>query len=217
MDFRFRPPLPESNCICSGQVLTEPYRTDLARNVILEMADNLALDLLDKGLVTDQLVLDIGYDRTTLMDKTAMLAYHGAITVDHYGRQVPKPGHGSQNLEEPTSSASVLDRVALEIWDRIVQPNFYVRRLTITANHVIPEAEARKKALPVQGDLFSDPEVLEQELEVKAAQEEKERKVQETILDIKKKFGKNAILKGMNFEEGATIRTRNQQIGGHKA
>ncbi len=208
---------PESNSICSGQVLTEPYTAPLARNVVLEMADNLALELLDKGLVTDQLVLDIGYDRMSLEDTAALQNFHGDITMDHYGRKVPKPAHGSQKLERPTSASSILDQTALDIWDRIIEEGFLVRRLCITANHVIPEAEARRRTLPVQGDLFTDPDELEARQKEQEAQEEKERKVQEAILDIKKKFGKNAILKGMNFEKGATTRERNQQIGGHKA
>ena len=216
---------PETNSVCSGQVLTEAYTVEMARNVVLEMADNLSLDLLSKGLVTDQLVMDVGYDTATLQT-SAMAHWKGEIKYDHYGRAVPKHAHGTINLGGHTSLSDILDKAAVELYDRIIQPGFLVRRLSITANHVVNESGGGQAnftgAFPsketfIQGDLFADPEEVERKLKEKKDQEEKARKVQETILSIKNKFGKNAILKGMNFEEGATTIERNQQIGGHKA
>lgn len=208
---------PESNSLSSGQVLTCAYDVKKARVVVQEMADAVALDLVDKHLVTDQLVLNIGYDVECLTNPNIRSKYHGEVTIDHYGRQTPKQAHGSANLERYSSSSKAIIDAVLGIYDRIVNPDFLIRRLNVTANHVIREEDANKHVQPIQLDLFTDYEELERQREEEKAALAKERKMQEALLTIKKKFGKNAILKGLNFEEGATAKDRNQQIGGHKA
>jgi DNA polymerase V len=180
------------------------------------MADLLALDLVDKHLVTDQMVLTVGYDIQNLKEP-GRRGYHGEITTDRYGRRIPKHGHGTANLDEPTSSTRQITDAVMELYDRIVNPSLLVRRLNLVANHIVPEDSVVKQETYEQMDLFTDYEALQREREQKEAELQKERKLQQAMLDIKKKYGKNAILKGMNLEEGATARKRNQQIGGHKA
>lgn len=209
---------PSSNSLGSGQVLHQPYEPDKAKLVLREMADLLVLDLVDKGLVTDQLVVTVGYDIENLTDPERSRKYHGAVVKDRYGRQIPKHAHGTINLDGHTSSTKKIMCAASELFDRIVDKNLLVRRLNIVANHVIPEAEAQKKnAGYVQLDLFTDYAALEKKKQQESAELEREKKMQQAMLKIKKKFGKNAILKGMNLEEGATAKDRNSQIGGHKA
>mgnify|MGYP004557969713 CR=1 FL=1 len=209
---------PEVNSLSSGQVLQSPYTWKKARVVVHEMAEAIALDLVDKGLVTDQLVLYIGYDRENLTDAHIRDCYRGDIVMDHYGRSVPKPAHGSSRIEGPTSSTRIISQVVLDLYDQIADQNLLVRRLNLTANHVVGEsgvASERKEA--VQLDLFTDYEQerrKEQQLRTELA---REKTLQKTILEIKKRFGKNAILKGLNFDEGATAIERNKQIGGHAA
>lgn len=203
---------PESSSLGSGQVLTCPYDIRKARVVVLEMADSLSLDLVDKGMVTDQLVINVGYDIESLSGNT----FHGEITIDRYGRDVPKQAHGSINLKSHTSSSRQIMQAAGELFDRIANPALLVRRLNITANHVVKENEVKKQG-PVQLDLFTDYEQEEKKKHESEEEQAKERNLQETIIDLKKKFGKNAILRGLNFQEGATAMERNQQIGGHKA
>ena len=208
---------PESNSLSSGQVLTCAYDVKKARVVVREMADAIALDLVDKHLVTDQLVLTIGYDVECLTNPAIRARYHGEVTIDHYGRPTPKHAHGTANLEHYSSSSKAITEAVMEVYDRIANPDLLIRRLNVTTNHVIREEDARKHVQPIQLDLFTDYEELERQREEEKAALAKERKMQEALLTIKKKFGKNAILKGMNFEEGATAKDRNQQIGGHKA
>lgn len=208
---------PSTNSFSSGQVLQEPYTARKARVVVREMAESMALDLLDKGMVTDQLVLSVGYDISNLSDPVMRARYKGETTTDHYGRQVPKHAHGSENIDCPTSSARLLTDAATRLFDRIVQPELLVRRLNLTTNHVLPEQESVRRSAPVQYDLFTDYAAIEKEREEESERLDKERKVQSAVLKIKKQFGRNAILKGLNFEEGATARERNNQIGGHKA
>ena len=209
---------PSTNSLGSGQVLHQPYEPDKAKLVLREMADLLALDLVDKGLVTDQIVVTVGYDIENLTDPERSKKYHGAIVKDHYGRQIPKHAHGTANLDGHTSSTKKIMCAASELFDRIVDKNLLVRRLNIVANHVLPEAEAPKKNDGFeQLDLFTDYAALEIKQEQERAELEREKKMQQAMLTIKKKFGKNAILKGMNLEEGATAKDRNAQIGGHKA
>ncbi len=208
---------PSSNSFSSGQVFQEPYTARKARVVVREMAESMALDLLDKGMVTDQLVLSVGYDISNLSDPVMRARYKGETTTDHYGRQVPKHAHGSENIGSPTSSARLLTDAATRLFDRIVQPELLVRRLNLTTNHVLPEQESVRRSVPVQYDLFTDYAAIEKEREEESERLDKERKVQSAVLKIKKQFGRNAILKGLNFEEGATARERNNQIGGHKA
>ena len=209
---------PSTNSLGSGQVLHQPYEPDKAKLVLREMADLLVLDLVDKGLVTDQIVVTVGYDIENLTDPERSKKYHGAIVKDHYGRQIPKHAHGTANLDGHTSSTKKIICAASELFDRIVDKNLLVRRLNIVANHVLPEADEPKKNDGFeQLDLFTDYAALEANQERERAELEREKKMQQAMLTIKKKFGKNAILKGMNLEEGATAKDRNAQIGGHKA
>ena len=209
---------PSTNSLGSGQVLHQPYTAEKAKLVLREMADLLVLDLVDKGLVTDQIVVTVGYDIENLTDPERSKKYHGAIMKDHYGRQIPKHAHGTANLDGHTSSTKKIMCAASELFDRIVDNNLLVRRLNIVANHVLPEADEPKKNDGFeQLDLFTDYAALEANQERERAELEREKKMQQAMLTIKKKFGKNAILKGMNLEEGATAKDRNAQIGGHKA
>ena len=200
---------PEAKSIGSGQVLQEPYPFEKARLVADEMADALALDLVSKNLVTDQIVMTIGYD-------IANKDYRGEITVDRYGRKIPKHAHGTQNLKMQTSSEKLIRTATLELFDRIVDKDLLVRRLYITAGKVVDENE-KKEPVPEQMNLFTDYAEEERKRAEEKERLEKERKRQQAVLGIKNKYGKNAILKGMNLEEGATAKSRNGQIGGHKA
>ena len=204
---------PENKSIVSGQVLQCPYDFYKARLVVREMADALALDLVDKGLVTNQLVLTVGYDRENLDDPSRRQSYHGPVTTDRYGRKIPKHATGTENFPY-TSSANDLLRAVTALYDRIVDPNLLIRRLSISANKLLPEADAPKEEAE-QLDLFTDYAAKEQREQADEAAYARERKIQEAMLGIKKKYGKNAILKGMNLEEGATAKERNQTIGGH--
>ena len=209
---------PSTNSLGSGQVLHCPYDADKAKLVLREMADMLVLDLVDKGLVTDQIVITIGYDIENLIDPERSRKYHGPVVKDHYGRAIPKHAHGTANLDGYTSSKRKIMCAVSELFDRIVDKNLLIRRLNITANHVLTEADApRKNDGFEQLDLFTDYAALEAKQEQERAELEREKKMQQAMLTIKKKFGKNAILKGMNLEEGATAKDRNAQIGGHKA
>lgn len=202
---------PESNSLGSGQVLHCAYTAEKARLVMREMADQLSLDLVDKGLVTNQIVLNVGYDIDNLTDPERSRAYKGEVTVDRYGRRIPKHAHGTGNLDRYTSSTREILRAATEVYDRVVDGNLLIRRLYLTACNVVPETSVPSQ--PQQLDLFAD---YEKEAQDDAALE-RERRRQQAVLSIKKKYGKNAILKGMNLEEGATAKDRNSQIGGHKA
>jgi DNA polymerase V len=208
---------PSENSISSGQVLQCPYEFDKARLVVREMTDLLVLDLVDKGLVTDQMVLTIGYDIENLTDPTRRKLYKGVITTDHYGRQIPKHAHGSINLDRQTSSTHIIMDAVTKLFDRIVDKNLLVRRITVVANHVVDEKSVEKKEEFVQLDLFTDYDALREQQEQEETALEREKRIQQAMLSIKKKYGKNAILKGMNLEEGATAKSRNSQIGGHKA
>lgn len=208
---------PSTNSLCSGQVMQCPYDFHKARLVVREMADLLVLDLVDKGLVTDQIVLTIGYDIENLQNPQIRKAYKGEVTVDHYGRRVPKHAHGTVNLGRQTSSGRLILEAVSGLYDRIVDQKLLVRRVTLTANHVVDEKNVKKEVSYEQLDLFTDYEALEKQQEEENAVLEREKKLQQAVLSIKKKFGKNAVLKGMNLEEGATAVSRNGQIGGHKA
>lgn len=208
---------PSSNSIGSGQVLHCPYTCEQARLIVMEMTDLLVLDLVDKGLVTDQMVLTVGYDIENLTDPARSKAYKGPVTIDHYGRRVPKHAHGTINLEKQTSSTKKIMEAVMELYDRIVDPALLVRRVNLTANKVVEESTVIEETAFEQLDLFTDYAAEEKRKEEEKAALEKERRMQQAVLDIKKKFGKNAILKGMNLQEGATTMDRNNQIGGHKA
>ena len=209
---------PSTNSLGSGQVLHCPYEAEKAKLVLREMADMLTLDLVDKGLVTDQIVVTVGYDIDNLTDPERRAKYHGAIVKDGYGRQIPKHSHGTINLDGHTSSTKKIMCAVSELFDRITDKSLLIRRLNVTANHVIAESAAPKKNDGYeQLDLFTDYAALQAEQEQEQRELEREKKMQKAMLTIKKKFGKNAILKGMNLEEGATAKDRNAQIGGHKA
>ena len=208
---------PSANSLGSGQVLHCAYPFEKAKLIVREMTDLLALDLVDKRLVTDQLVLTVGYDMESLTDPMIKKTYHGEVTTDHYGRAVPKSAHGSANLGRQTSSAKLLLDAVTELYDRIVDKNLLIRRVNITANHVVDEAAVQKALSLEQLDLFTDYAAQQAKKEAEDAELAREKRMQKAMLEIKKKHGKNAILKGMNLEEGATTVDRNRQIGGHKA
>lgn len=208
---------PQSSSLSSGQVLSKPYTAEKGRLVIAEMTDLLVLDLVEKGLVTDQLVLHVGYDVETLKDPKRQKRYRGPVVQDYLGRSVPKSAHGSVTLPGGSSSTKELLEAAERLYDKIVDPDLLVRRLNITANHVMRENGQRSGPEYEQLDLFTDYEEREREETEKRERLEKEKRRQTAILDIRRRFGKNAILKGMDFEEGATTRERNGQVGGHKA
>ena len=208
---------PETNSLSHGQVLQSAYDYKKTRVVVQEMADAIALELVDKRLVTNQLVLTISYDSESLSAPQIRAKYHGPVTTDYYGRQVPKHAHGTANLERMTSSSRLITEAVMSLYDRIINPDLLVRRINLTTNNVVEESKASEHNTPIQLDLFTDYEELERKRNEEKAALEKERKMQEAVLSIKKRFGKNAILKGLNYEEGATAKERNQQIGGHKA
>ena len=207
---------PASNSVGAGQVLQSPYPVDKARVVVREMADMLALDLVAKQLVTDQIVLTVGYDRESLSQPEGAKKYTGPVTTDRYGRKIPKHAHGTANLEKQTSSTKQIMEAVTALYDRIVDKSLLVRRITIAANHVIAESEKQEEPEYEQLDLFSNYEEARQRDETERNKLERERKMQEAMISIKQRYGKNAILKGLNFEEGATGRERNQQVGGHR-
>ena len=208
---------PETNSICSGQVLHEAYTYDQARLVVMEMLDSLVMDLLEKRMVTNQLVMTVGYDIESLTNPYIRSKYDGPVTKDHYGRSVPKHAHGTGNMYRHTSSLKQITECGMDLYDRIINDNLLVRRVTITANNVISENDANKIVKNEQIDLFTNIDKMLADEEKEIAELEKEKNLQKAILDLKKKYGKNAVLKGMNFKEGATMMERNGQIGGHKA
>lgn len=257
---------PENRSFSAGQVLQCPYDFEKARILVLEMADAAALDLVEKRLTADQMVLTVVYDKDNLTDPAIREKYKGPVKKDWYGRMAPKPAHGTVSLGRHTSSSRIITDAVLSLYDRIVDPDLLVRRIFLVTNHVIEEAETKKTTVidgnpsafsdgknnreknqekesasgregsretsiaikPDNGesgaagswqqlDLFTDYEVLEAEKEREKAALEKERRLQEAMLEIRRKYGKNAILKGTSLQEGATMRDRNQSIGGHKA
>lgn len=207
---------PKSNSIGSGQVLQNPYIFEKAKLIAREMTDLLVLDLVDKNLVTDQIVLTVGYDRENLTDPKIKKLYRGAITTDTYGRSVPKSAQGTTNLGRQTSSTKLILDAVTDLFDRIVDKKLLVRRINISVNRVVDESAVQQTEKFEQLDFFTDYEALQYKKAEEEAEFAREKKIQKTVLDIKKKHGKNAILKGMNLEEGATTTDRNKQIGGHK-
>ncbi|MBQ6550904.1 MAG: DNA methylase [Lachnospiraceae bacterium] len=205
---------PESSSSSLGQVLKTPYPFDKAKLVVKEMTDALVLELVEKKLVTDQMVLTVGYDVENVKNPQNQ-GKNVTVTEDRYGRKVPKSAHGSINLENFTSSTRLITDAVMELFDRIVDPELTVRRMYVVANHTKPVGTVKEKF--EQFSLFEDPDKLEREREEKEAFLTKEKKLQEAVLSIKKKYGKNAVLRGMNLSEGATAMERNAQIGGHRA
>lgn len=208
---------PSSNSIGSGQVLHCATTAEQTRLITREMVDMLVLDLVSKGLVTDQLVLTVGYDIANLTDPARSGKYQGSVTIDHYGRKIPKHAHGTANLNHPSSSTKQITNAVMELFDRIVNPDLLVRRINLVANHVVAEETIHQQQTVEQMDLFTDYAAQEKQQKAEEAELAREKKMQQAVLDIKKKFGKNAILKGMNLMDGATAQERNKQIGGHKA
>ena len=203
---------PETNSLSSGQVLTCAYTAQKAKLVMREMTDLLVLELVDKGLVTDQMVLTVGYDIDNLLDPERRKQYKGQVVTDHYGRKIPKHAHGSITLPGHTSSTREIVDAVMELYDRIVDRALLVRRMTVAACHLLRETDVMPSGVGIQMDFFSA-----EAPEAKEDARKKEKRRQQAVIEIKKKYGKNAILKGMNLEEGATARDRNRQIGGHKA
>ena len=213
---------PETNSMSSGQVLTEPYTFAKARNVVMEMADAISLELVEKRLVTDQLVLTVSYDHENLTRPEIVALYHGEIVNDYYGRPVPKHAHGTANLKEHSSSSREIIGAVMSLYDNIVNKDLLIRRLNISTNHVVHEdcqasASKQQPMQPEQLDLFADYDSDSKRRSIGKDEREKERRMQEALLNIKQRFGKNAILRGTSYAEGATAKERNKQIGGHKA
>lgn len=208
---------PTTSSLCSGQVLQCPYDFEKTRLVVQEMVDLQVLDLVDKGLMTDQVVLTIGYDIENLTDPKRRKAYHGEVTIDRYGRAVPKHAHGTINLKGHTSSTIEITEKVMELYDRIVDPTLLVRRINMSVNHLEVESAVVQKEEYEQLDLFTDYAQKEEKDREERQMREREKNMQHAMIDIKKKYGKNAIIKGMNLQGGATACERNRQIGGHKA
>ena len=208
---------PSSNSLGSGQVLQCPYPFEKAKLIVREMTDLLVLDLVDKGLVTDQMVLSVGYDRENLTDPKISKIYNGPVTTDHYGRKIPKHALGTANLGRKTSSTKLIMDAVMELFDEIVDPNLLIRRVNLTANRITAESDLPCEGVLEQLDLFTDFEAEQKRIQEENAAIEREKRRQQAVLSIRKKYGKNAILKGMNFQDGATTIDRNNQIGGHKA
>ncbi len=208
---------PESNSVGSGQVLQCPYPFEKAKLVVWEMTELLVLDLVRKGLVTDQLILTVGYDIDNLTDPNIANSYTGEVTIDRYGRKIPKAAHGTANLDRQSSSTKKIVEAVMTLFDRIMNPKLLVRRIYLTANHVVPECEAAGQPETEQLDLFTNYAAEQEKRQREAADLEREKRMQHAMLQIQEKYGKNAILKGTNLQEGATTIQRNGQIGGHKA
>ena len=198
-------------------MLQYPYEFEKGKLIVREMTELLVLDLVDKRYVTDQLVLTIGYDIENLKNSNRAGRYKGEVVTDRYGRHIPKHAHGSTNLEHYSSSTEEIMSKVMQLYDKIVSPDLLIRRITITANHIIREDQIPASESFEQMELFTDYHKVEEEQEQNRKKREKERKLQEAILSVKKKYGKNAMLKGTNLQEGATTIERNRQIGGHKA
>jgi len=208
---------PSSKSTGAGQVLLRPYAYEETRIIVKEMTDQLVLDLVDKKLVTDQLVLTVGYDISNLSDPDRRKAYKGQVKTDYYGRKIPKHAHGTVNLDKLTSSTKLIMDAVMNLFDEIVDESLLARRVNIVANHVVNEDAVKDEVKYEQLDLFTNYDQKTQVIEEEKSMLEKEKKLQHALLEIKKKFGKNSVLKGMNLQKGATGKDRNNQIGGHKA
>lgn len=208
---------PENKSICSGQVLHCPYDFEKAKMIVREMTELLVLDLVEKRLITDQIVLTVGYDIENLTNPKIKEHYKGEITTDHYGRKIPKHAHGTVNIGRLTSSTMLIMKSVMELYDKITDPKLLVRRINISANHIVSESEIAETKSYEQLDLFTDYEEIQKKRKQKEKKLKKERAIQEATIELRNRFGKNAILKGTNLHEGATTIDRNKQIGGHKA
>ena len=207
---------PLNSSISQGQVLHSPYNFEKAKLIVKEMVDNLVLELVDKHLKTDQIVLTIGYDIENLTNPSIERRYKGEITIDAYGRKVPKHSHGTANIDHKTSSTKTITNEVMKLYDKIVNPILLVRRLNVTACNIVNEEYKESKPIIEQIDLFTNYEEVSKQKEKSLKDEIEEKKIQKALLNIKKKYGKNSILKAMNYEEGATAKNRNLEVGGHK-
>lgn len=208
---------PKSVSTGASQVLQWPYSFEKTRLVVKEMVDSLVLNLVDQKLTTGQMILTIGYDIENLTDPDRKQQYHGEITTDAYGRKIPKHAHGTASMKEQTSSTKIIMEAVLELYDRIVNPLLLVRKISLVAGKLIPEQEVMEQKQYEQLNLFTDYSVKEKEDEKQKQELEKEKRIQKAVLNVQKRYGKNALVKGMNLEEGATSLDRNNQIGGHRA
>ena len=207
---------PLNSSISQGQVLHCPYNFEKAKLIVKEMVDNLVLELVDKHLKTDQIVLTIGYDIENLTNPSIERRYKGEITIDAYGRKVPKHSHGTANIDHKTSSTKTITNEVMKLYDKIVNPILLVRRLNVTACNIVNEEYKESTPIIEQIDLFTNYEEVSKQKEKSLKDEIEEKKIQKALLNIKKKYGKNSILKAMNYEEGATAKDRNLEVGGHK-
>lgn len=207
---------PLRNSISTGQVLHCAYDYNKAKLVVREMVDSLTLDLVDRHLISNQFVLTIGYDVENLLNPKIANLYHGEITTDNYGRSIPKHAHGTANIDHRTSSTSIIINEVMKLYDKIVNRHLLIKRINLTACDVVNENCQDNVMITKQLDLFSNTSVINKEKEQELHNEVEERRIQRTLLDIKNKYGKNAILKGMNLEEGSTQKDRNEQVGGHR-
>ena len=211
---------PENTSLSSGQVLQRPYAYNEAKLIVREMTDLLVLDLVDKGLVCDSVVLTLNYDAVNLTDPDRRKEYRGKIVLDRYGRETPEHSHGTAALGGHTSSTRKIIDAMMELFDRVADPSLLVRHVVVAACNTLPETDAMDDPLTPeyeQLDLFTDHEAVEKERDDERIKREKEKSIQHAVLDIKKKYGKNAIIMGMNLKEGAMTIERNRQVGGHKA
>ena len=206
---------PMSKSLNSGQVLQSPYPYATARIVIQEMCDKLVLDMVDKGIATNQIVLTVGYDVESLASPN--IAYKGEVTIDHYGRAVPKHAHGTENFKRHTSSTEEITNAAISLYDRIIDRNLLIRRINISVNNLVRESERQEEGQIKQLDFFTDYSKAAAEEKIADESYKREKQKQNAVISIRKKYGGNAILRGISFEEGATAIERNSQIGGHKA
>ena len=206
---------PRTNSLSSGQVLHEPYNFDKAKLIVKEMLDLLILDLVDKRLVTDNITLTIGYDVDNIKNKD--IKYDGEVVLDRYGRKIPKHAHGTARFDIKTSSTKLIMKNVMSLYDRIVNKDLLIRRINVSANNLVSDDVVKDEKMVQQFSLFSDTKKVDEEKKKERKYYQEEKKIQKAMLDIKKKYGKNAILKGMNLEEGATTIDRNSQIGGHRA
>ncbi|OQB13426.1 MAG: DNA polymerase IV [Firmicutes bacterium ADurb.Bin193] len=207
---------PETKSLSSGQVLQHPYTFDKAKIIVREMIDLLVLDIVEKGLVTDQVVLTIGYDIENLANPNIQKEYQGEVNTDFYGRKVPKHAHGTANIGKKTSSTKLITDATVKLYEEITDKTLLIRRITIAVNRLTDETSVRDEDNFEQLDLFTDYDKIQKEREAEKKFFEKEKRRQKAMINIKKRFGKNAVIKGTNLEEGATGIERNRQIGGHK-
>lgn len=204
---------PEHNSIGVGQVLDHPYNFEMGKLIVKEMLDSLTLDLVEKNLVTNQIVITIGYDK----ENVAKGKFQGTVTIDRYGRKIPKHCHGTINLKSYSASTKLITQSVMEFYDKKVDRKLTIKRVSIFANRVVDQSQIEKQPTVEQLDLFTDYNQLDKQRKKEKIELEKEKRLQEATLKIKQKYGKNALLKGMDFQEGATAKERNGMIGGHKA